>query len=109
MLSGLLLAWCMTWISLCLLQIAARNFFDEKTGKDLAFLIVCLPGALFLFLPGWLPLIFLTVSVGVWIAGKKNRKKWETPIPPALYGWMIAVFMTLSAAVTAGAVFGGLG
>ena len=108
MLSGVTLAWVMTGTGLWLFQLTLEKIFDEKRALDIAFLIPCLPGAFFFFLPGCAPVLLVAVSLILFLF--RNRfKKWERPVFFPWFGWTVAACTLFSAAVTAASVFGTLG
>ena len=105
---GICLAWCMTAASLFLVQKRFRSLADDKTARDMAFLLLCLPGGVFLMLPGWAPVLLLLCAVGFDVLGKRLHS-WKARFSPVAYGWMITVCAVLSAAVTIAAAEGRIG
>lgn len=98
---GLLTAWGMTGLSVCLVFFRVRKLYGAEAGRDAAFLLLCLPGAIFFFLPGRAPLLLLLASCLFFFLGKKLR-----PRPFSLSGvlrWLLPAFSgLLSAFVAAG-------
>ena len=106
--AGAVLAISMTLISVCLLICSLEKIFGEGAAQKGAFLLLCLPGALFFFLPGWAPLALLLVSILFYFAGKKiPSSAWR--MPESLYSWLIGIAGMLSAAVVLGTVMGNWG
>ncbi len=105
---GICLAWCLTAASLFLVQKRFRSLADDKTARDMAFLLLCLPGGVFLMLPGWAPVLLLVCAVGFDVLGKRLHS-WKARFSPVAYGWIITVCAVLSAAVTIAAAEGRIG
>ena len=103
--AGVVLALCMTLASVFLLMSRLEMILGEKEAQNGAFLLLCLPGALFLFLPGGAPLILLTLSVVFYFVGKKIPAC-RLRIPEGAYSWLIGISGIFSAAVVFGAVMG---
>ena len=91
--------------SVFLLMSRMEMILGEKEAQNGAFLLLCLPGALFLFLPGGAPLILLTLSVVFYFVGK-NFPACRLRIPEGAYSWLIGISGIFSAAVVFGAVMG---
>lgn len=108
LLAGIALAWCMTFSGTWLLLSGIKKMTDKIPASNAVFIILCLPGAVFLFLPGWPPIAFLLLSAVLFFLARPiaaNKIKGNA----SCYGWLLAVSVILSAAVTVGAVQGRLG
>ena len=97
-LGGVLLSFLFTFAGACLLFLRLRRLLHEKTAEDGIFLLFCLPGAVFLFLPGWPSMAFALAGLCFYLAGKRLPRR-EFSCPPPLFSWVIAVCAMLSAAV----------
>ena len=105
---GLVLAWGMTIASLFLLQLRLRKIADDPTARDAAFLLLCLPGSVFLLLPGFAPLCLLLCAVIFYLLGKR-LKRWKIRLSPTAYGGLLGLCAMLSAAVVICAAEGRIG
>ena len=105
---GLVLAWGMTIASLFLLQLRLRKMTDDPTLRDAAFLLLCLPGSVFLLLPGFAPLCLLLCAVIFYLLGKRLKPR-KIRLSPAAYGGLLGLCAVLSAAVVICAAEGRIG
>ena len=107
-LAGIALAFLMTVLSGTLLLGRLGALLGEKRARDLLFLLLCLPFGVFLFLPGWPPLLLLIGSIAFSLLGRRIAPRKEKSQPPA-YGLILALSTVLSAFVLTGAVSGWIG
>lgn len=107
-LGGLMFSWFLTFLGVVLLRLRLTAVWDEKTAKDAVFLLLCLPGAVFFYLPGWLSVAFLGAALLFFFVGKRIGNHRMTYASPA-YGWILAVSSIFSTAVVTGCVLGKLG
>lgn len=103
--AGVILALGMTLASVFLLMSRLEVIFEEKSAQNGAFLLLCLPGALFLFLPGGAPLLLLTLALAFYFLGKKIPAC-QCRLPDGLYSWLLGILGIFSAAVVFGTVMG---
>ena len=107
-LGGMAFTWCILFLGTSLIRIRLEGTWSREETGGAVHLLLCLPGAVFLFLPGWPSIAFFLASLVFFFAGKKHK----IPAPhfsPAVYGWAAAVCAVISAAVIAGCVHGRLG
>ena len=107
-LGGQALCWGLTCLGVFLLESRLCPLVGQHGADSAAIFILSLPGALFLFLPGWPCVAFLGAACAFFFFGKYLPLR-KRQLPPALYSIGLAVGSMLSAAVTAGAVFGSVG
>ncbi len=113
-LSAVVTALLMTDAAACLLTAWMADWRGEKEAERTVFLLLCLPGAVFLFLPGWAPVILLVVSLAFFLAGKRLFPKDAAPAPvpflssPA-YDALLCLCAFFSALTTACAALGWIG
>ncbi len=107
-LSGLWLAWVLTGAGLYLIQLRLEKKLGEKTAFDLAFLLLCLPGSVFLLLPGCAPFVFFLLALSFFFLGKHLPYR-SVRLHPTAYGWAVALCALFSAAITTGMVTGAIG
>lgn len=106
--AGVLLAWGIAAASLYLTQLRLRKLTDDKTARDIVFLLLFLPGSVFFLLPGAAPVCLLAVAVLFYVL-TCHAKSWKLRFSPTGYGWLLTVCTLLSAAVTVCAAEGRLG
>ena len=98
LLGGEALAFLCAFFGTLLIRLRLEGMIGEKGGEQGAFLMLCLPLSVFLFLPGWGPLAYLLGAGGFFLAGKRlPRREWA--LPSGLYGGLLAVCAVLSAAM----------
>ena len=105
---GLALAWGMTAASLFLLQTRLRTMTHDAIANDAAFLLLCLPGSVFFFLPGFAPLVLLLCAILIYLLGKRIKPR-KLSFSLGKHGGIITLFALLSAAVTICAAEGKIG
>ncbi len=98
--AGLALAFGMDCASVCLIRERIRRIWGDQWARDGGLLLLCLPGAVFLFLPGFPPLALLLISVVFFFAGRRMRRLETAPHVPIVY-LLLAVCGILSAFITA--------
>ena len=107
-LAGMVLSWMLTYLSVCLLSARLQSMWDEKTAENTVFFLLCFPGALFFFLPGWASLALFLASVGFFFLGKRFRVS-KPAVNDTMYAILLCISSVLSAMVVTGAVYGRLG
>lgn len=105
LLGGEVLALLMTAIGAWLFLERMASVVGTKTAEEGLFLIFSLPGALFLFLPGWPPLAFFLACCGVFFLGKRWPQQ-AFSYSPSVYAAVLSVGALLSAMVVYLAVIG---
>lgn len=107
-LTGFALAYLMTTAALWLLTVRLKTIWNEQAAENAAFLLLCLPGSAFFFLPCGVPLVFLLAGLIFFFLGRK--------IPPCAfslshrgYTALLTVCLCLSAAVICGMADGRIG
>ena len=105
LLAGVVLANVMTITANCLLLSRLEKMIGKMAAEKCVFLLLCLPGALFFFLPGCAPLVLLLAAIAFFFVGKKMPAR-ELFVSESVYSWMIGISGMLSAAVVFGAVMG---
>ena len=95
-LGGVLLSFLMTAASVCLICRRLQCLWGLETAERLSFLLLCLPGAAFCFLPGWPPMALLLGAVVFSLAGK-GKKAGTIALPPAVYDTALALCAVFSA------------
>ena len=113
-LSAVVTALLMTDAAACLLTAWMAGRRGEKDAEKSVFLLLCLPGAIFLFLPGWAPVILLVVSLALFLAGKRLFPKDYVPaksrfLSSPAYDALLCLCAFFSALVTACAALGWIG
>lgn len=104
--AGAALSWGLTWLSVCFARAGLRKAYGEQAARDGAFLLLCAPGAVFFFLPGWPPLALLLCSFAFYLLAALRAKGKKNMLPRTAF-WLILVFLSvLSAAVTAALALG---
>lgn len=105
---GLVLAWSITSVAVAIVFFRARSLWNERAAWNLVFVILCLPFAVFFYLPGWASLALLLAASAFVCFGKR--------LPsfsfPWLAGklWIVCVVLSLTGAfVTAALALGRLG
>ena len=106
--SGILLAWTMAAASLYLIQLRVQKITDDSTARDIALLLLFLPGSVFFLLPGWAPVCLLAAAV-LFYALSRRARACKLRFSPTAYAWLIVVCSLLSAAVTVCAAEGRIG
>lgn len=106
LLGGLCWAFLLTLLGVWLFYRRLSVLQGKKMAEDAAFLLLCLPGSVYFFLPGWAP-VFLALAAGAFFiaAGKKPAKR-TLSYSPTGYAVLLALSGMLSAAVTAMVVMG---
>ncbi|MBQ9264811.1 MAG: hypothetical protein IJ189_11485 [Clostridia bacterium] len=99
---GWVTAWGMTCLALCLLYARLRAWMDEEVAGKAAFMLLCLPGSVFFFLPGWPPLALLLLALIFYFAGKGLPVRLFQVHP--VVGQVIAVICMLSSACVTAAL-----
>ena len=105
---GIVLAWGAVFFSLFLLQTTLERLFGLSAAKDLSLLLLCCPGSVFLFLPGWPCFALFIVSCAVCICLRRFRQR-TFLVPSVPFSWALACCVCLNAAVLTCMVFGKLG
>ncbi len=54
----------------CLLYAWISGWWGEKAAERTVFLLLCMPGAVFLYLPGWAPMLLLLTALIFFLGGK---------------------------------------
>lgn len=96
--AGVILALGMTMLGSCLLYSRAEKLWGQSFADQILFLLLAIPGALFLFLPGWQPAVYLCISILFFLLGKRfpeRKVSWRGPE----YEILLSIFSILSAMV----------
>ena len=107
-LGGMALAFLLTDGAACLLCMGLTGLWEERDAERAVFLLLCLPGGVFLFLPGWAPMLLFVVSVWVLVLGKQLGRAGRF-LPVATYDVLLCLSAFFSALVTACAALGRIG
>lgn len=107
LLGGEVLALLLTILGAWLLLERLGPLVGMKAAEEGLFLLLSLPGALFLVLPGWLPLAFFLAACGIFILGRRWPGR-TVSCSPSAYASAVSVSAMLSAAVVYLAVTGRL-
>ena len=107
-------AFLLTDAAACLVCARLSGWWREKDAERAVFLLLCLPGGVFLFLPGAAPMILLLAALAFFLGGRwlgpKNAA--SAPVPflssPA-YDLLLCLCAVFSALATACAVLGRIG
>ncbi len=107
-------AFLLTDCAVCLLYAWISGRWGEKGAERTVFLLLCLPGSVFLFLPGWTPVLRLLVSLALFLWGRWLGAKEVHPAPvlflsAAAYDALLCLCALFSALVTACAALGRIG
>ena len=113
-LGGMVLAFLMTDAGACLLYAPLSARWSPAYAGRAVFLLLCLPGSVFLFLPGWAPMLFFGAALTLFLAERLWLKDRFPPAPapllsPPLYDGLLCLCALLSAMVTACAAQGWIG
>jgi len=108
MFAGVALAFGCTFFSVWLVRERLFVLFGDGFSQNASFLLLCLPFAVFFFLPGWPPVGLLMLSCVFSLAGRRLEGR-NIRFSGAAFHWLMAVSLCLSAMVTAGCVFGVVG
>ena len=103
--AALALSFCMTGAACCLIQCRCEKCFGESFAKSMVFLILCLPGAVYSFLPGCAAVYLLVFSILFHVFGKRIPQKQPKPVPVMVH----VLLLLASAAVTAALAMGRMG
>jgi len=106
---GLLLAWALTAFGSCMLLAAVTKIAGKEAGEYAVFFMLCLPGAVFFFLPGWAPFLPPLIGGGSMLLARKKEAFHCPRLSDIRLSLIISVSAMLSAAVTAGLVMAKLG
>lgn len=93
-LGGFLLSEGVTYIACCLLAVRLRERFSPRAALQGVLLVCLLPGAVFLYLPGWPPLLFLGIAGVFFILGKRLPQKEGKALPCGEYVLLLAGILT---------------
>ncbi len=93
-LGGFLLSEGMTYVSCCLLEARLRERFSPRAALQGVLLACLLPGAIFLYLPGWPPLLFLGIAALLFVLGKRLPKKEGKALPCEEYLLLLSGILT---------------
>lgn len=107
-LAGLALAFTLTVIGLTLITVRLGALLGALAAKELSFLLLCLPGGVFFFLPGFMPLTLFLLAVTFFLLGKRIPAPEKRSRIPA-YSLILTVSMVFSAFALSGAVGGWIG
>ena len=107
-LGGMAFTWCVLLLAAALIRIRLEEAWGREAANGALQLLLCMPGAVFLFLPGWPSMAFFLAAWVFFFIGKKIKIP-EPGFSTAVFGWAAAVCAVLSAAVIAGCVYGRLG
>ncbi|MBR6185733.1 MAG: hypothetical protein IKQ41_05670 [Clostridia bacterium] len=103
--AGIALAFLMTVVSAALIKHRLQALLGDQAAKDISFLLLCFPGDVFFFLPGFMPVALLIFAVAFSLLGRRFApSKAEKHVPA--YGLVLSVSMTASAFILSGAVSG---
>ena len=105
LLGGEVAAFLCTFAGGGLLLARLQHIFGKKTGEEVLFLFLCLPFSVFLFLPGWAPIVFFFFGLVCYFPGKLLPKR-RMAIPSSVLSLLIALFSLLSAAFVYGLATG---
>lgn len=106
--AGIMLAWAAVFFALTVFSVSLERLWGLAAAQDICLLLVCLPGAVFLFLPGWPCLAFLLAAIVFSFISRRMKPK-DFFFPSVWYGWALAVSVCLNGAAIACSVLGKLG
>ena len=107
-LASIVLSWGMTMIAAGLVFCRLRGIWPSRAAWRGVFLLLCLPGSVFFFLPGWPPMALLLVAALFFFLGKKLPAG-QVRLSDAGYFTILSVSALLSSFVMAALVLGRLG
>lgn len=102
--AALALAWALTCASACLIRERIRAVWGEAWAREGMFLLLCLPGAVFFFLPGFPPLLLFLFSLLFFFAGKRLGGRDVRPVRGSAFLAVLTGCAVLSAFITAALV-----
>lgn len=105
--AALALAWGMSCGALWLIGCRIRTLCGQHTAEQGTVLLAAMPGGVFLFLPGWMPLAFLMAGVFFYFLGKKLPFK-KIGFSPVGYWIILSACSIGSAGITAALAMGHL-
>ena len=103
--AGGTLAVLMTFCGSCFVYFRLCALWGPREAEDALFLIFCLPGALFLFLPGVAPILYLLCAAVFYFAGRRLKRR-EIAYSQSVYAGCAALCALFSAAVVMRVVMG---
>lgn len=107
-LAGFLLSFLCTTAGVLIFRLRIKKIFGDQAADDGCFLLLCDPCAVFFFFPCGVPLVLLGVCIVFSLAARRVKPRAVT-YSRSLYGWVQAIFVTLSAAVACGVALGRIG
>lgn len=93
-LGGVLFSEGITYTACCLLDARLRERFSSQAALQGVLLACLLPGAVFLYLPGWPPLLFLGAAWLFFALGKRLPQKEGKALPGWEYVLLLAGILT---------------
>lgn len=105
LLGGVSLAAGMTLAAVCLVMSRLSAILGEERGRDGAFLLLCLPGAVYFFLPGWPSMALFIGAMAFYFLGRKIPPGTHA-LPAGAYHGLLGLCAVFSAAAVYGAVLG---
>lgn len=93
-LGGFLLSESITYLGCCLIDFRLRERFSPRAAGQGVLLLCLLPGAIFLYLPGWPPLLFLGIAILFSFLGKRLPRREGKALPGAEYLLLLSSLLT---------------
>lgn len=107
-LAGFFLSFLCTAAAALIFRARVKKVFGEQAAEDGCFLLLCDPCAVFFFFPCGVPLALLGICIAFSLATRRVKPR-AVAYSRSAYGWVQAIFVTLSAAVACGVALGRIG